>query len=109
MLPMIPILSGIIVGQGAAMTRRHALGLSAVYVLGMAITYALAGVAAGLAGALLSAWLQNPWVLGTFAAIFVLLSLSMFGLYELQLPARAADPAVERAAASAAAAPPARS
>ena len=86
MLPMIPILSGIIAGQGQHMTRRHALGLSLVYVLGMAITYALAGVAAGLAGTLLSAYLQNPWVLGGFAAIFVLLALSMFGLYELQLP-----------------------
>lgn len=86
MLPMIPILSGIIAGQGQHMTRRHALGLSSVYVLGMAITYALAGVAAGLAGTLLSAYLQNPWVLGGFAAIFVLLALSMFGLYELQLP-----------------------
>jgi thiol:disulfide interchange protein DsbD len=86
MLPMIPILSGIIVGHGHQMTRRHAVGLASVYVLGMAITYALAGVAAGLAGTLLSAWLQNPWVLGSFAAIFVLLALSMFGLYELQLP-----------------------
>jgi len=86
MLPMIPILSGIIVGHGRNMTRRHALGLSAVYVFAMAITYALAGVAAGLAGSLLSAYLQSPWVLGSFAAIFVLLSLSMFGLYELQLP-----------------------
>ncbi|HEY3047061.1 MAG TPA: protein-disulfide reductase DsbD, partial [Polaromonas sp.] len=86
MLPMIPILSGIIAGQGKHMTRRHALGLSSVYVLGMAITYALAGVAAGLAGTLLSAYLQKPWVLGGFAAIFVLLALSMFGLYELQLP-----------------------
>lgn len=86
MLPMIPILSGIIVGQGHTMTRRHALGLSAVYVLAMAITYAAAGVAAGLAGTLLSAYLQTPWVLGSFAAIFVLLALSMFGFYELQLP-----------------------
>ncbi|MEO5669896.1 MAG: protein-disulfide reductase DsbD, partial [Ramlibacter sp.] len=86
MLPMIPILSGIIVGQGQRMTRRHALGLSSSYVLGMAITYALAGVAAGLAGTLLSAYLQNAWVLGGFAAIFVLLALSMFGFYELQLP-----------------------
>ncbi|HEX9720069.1 MAG TPA: protein-disulfide reductase DsbD [Ramlibacter sp.] len=86
MLPMIPILSGIIVGQGHTMTRRHALGLSAVYVLGMAITYAAAGVAAGLAGTLLAAYLQTPWVLGSFAAIFVLLALSMFGFYELQLP-----------------------
>ena len=86
MLPMIPILSGIIAGHGSQMTRRHALGLSAVFVLSMAVTYALAGVAAGLAGTLLSAYLQNPWVLGSFAAIFVLLALSMFGLYELQLP-----------------------
>jgi thiol:disulfide interchange protein DsbD len=86
MLPMIPILSGIIVGQGGHPTKRHAVGLSAVYVLGMAITYAAAGVAAGLAGSLLSAFLQNPWVLGAFAAVFVLLALSMFGLYELQLP-----------------------
>ena len=87
MLPMIPTLSGIIVGHGPHLTRRHAVGLSAVYVLAMAITYALAGVVAGLAGTLLSAYLQNPWVLGSFAAIFVLLALSMFGLYELQLPA----------------------
>lgn len=87
MLPMIPILSGIIVGHGQRLTRRHAIGLSAVYVLAMAVTYALAGVAAGLAGTLLSAYLQNPWMLGSFAAIFVLLALSMFGLYELQLPA----------------------
>jgi thioredoxin:protein disulfide reductase len=87
MLPMIPILSGIIVGHGQHMTRLHALGLSSVYVLAMAMTYALAGVAAGLAGTLLSAYLQSPWVLGSFAAIFVLLALSMFGLYELQLPA----------------------
>jgi thiol:disulfide interchange protein DsbD len=86
MLPMMPILSGIIVGHGQHMTRRHALGLSSVYVLGMALTYAAAGVAAGLAGSLLSAYLQSPWVLGSFAVIFVLLALSMFGLYELQLP-----------------------
>ncbi|HUG25401.1 protein-disulfide reductase DsbD [Piscinibacter sp.] len=86
MLPMIPILSGIIVGHGQHLTRRRAVGLSAVYVLGMAVTYALAGVAAGLAGTLLAAYLQNPWVLGSFAVIFVLLALSMFGLYELQLP-----------------------
>ncbi len=87
MLPMIPILSGIIVGHGKHVTRRHAFGLPLVYVLAMALTYALAGVAAGLAGTLLSSYLQNPWVLGGFAAIFVLLALSMFGLYELQLPA----------------------
>lgn len=87
MLPMIPILSGIIVGQGADTTKRRAVGLSAIYVLGMALTYAAAGVAAGLAGSMLSTALQSPWVLGAFAAIFVALALSMFGLYELQLPA----------------------
>ncbi|HAF44249.1 MAG TPA: thiol:disulfide interchange protein, partial [Gallionellaceae bacterium] len=56
------------------------------YVLGMAITYAIAGVAAGYSGNLISSALQTPWVLGSFAALFVLLSLSMFGFYELQLP-----------------------
>jgi thiol:disulfide interchange protein DsbD len=86
MLPMVPILSAVIVGQAHHLTRRHAFGLSASYVLGMALTYAAAGVAAGLAGTMLSAYLQNPWVLGAFALLFVLLSLSMFGLYELQLP-----------------------
>ena len=85
-LPMVPILSGIIVGHGHKLTRAHGLLLSVLYVLGMAITYALAGIAAGLSGALLSAALQNPWVLGAFAAVFVALALSMFGFYELQLP-----------------------
>lgn len=85
-LPMVPILSGIIVGRGEHLTRTHGLLLSAVYVLGMAITYALAGVAAGFSGALLSAALQNPWVLGGFALVFVALAMSMFGFYELQLP-----------------------
>lgn len=86
-LPMIPILSGIIVGRGTPMTRMHGLALSVAYVLGMAITYAIAGVAAGLSGAMLSAALQSPWVLGSFATLFVILALSMFGAYELQLPA----------------------
>lgn len=84
--PMIPILSGIIVGQGEKLEKARAFVLSLSYVLGMAITYALAGVAAGLSGKLLSAALQNPWVLGGFALVFVVLSLSMFGFYELQLP-----------------------
>ena len=84
--PMIPILSGIIVGRGHHITKMHAFILSLSYVLGMAITYALAGVAAGFSGDLISNALQTPWVLGGFAAVFVLLSLSMFGLYELQLP-----------------------
>ena len=84
--PMIPILSGLIVGRGHKITKTHAFILSLSYVLGMAITYAAAGVAAGLSGDLISNALQTPWVLGSFAALFVLLSFSMFGLYELQLP-----------------------
>lgn len=84
--PMIPILSGIIVGRGHKITHMHAFVLSLAYVLGMAITYAAAGVAAGFSGNLISNALQTPWVLGSFSGLFVLLSLSMFGLYELQLP-----------------------
>ena len=84
--PMIPILSGIIAGQGHKVTRGRAFALSLAYVLGMAVTYAAAGVAAGMTGTLLSVALQNPWVLGTFALVFVALSFSMFGFYELQLP-----------------------
>lgn len=84
--PMIPILSGIIVGHKGEMSHTHGFMLSLAYVLGMALTYAVAGVAAGLSGTLISNALQTPWALGTGAAIFVLLSLSMFGFYELQLP-----------------------
>ena len=87
MLPMIPILSGIIVGRSSHPTKMHGFLLSLAYVLGMALTYAAIGVAAGLSGTLLSSALQTPWALGSFAAVFVLLSLSMFGFYELQLPA----------------------
>ena len=85
-LPMIPILSGIIVGEGRNATRTRAFTLSCAYVLGMSVTYTAIGVGAALSGSLLSAALQNPWVLSAFAAVFVLLSLSMFGWYELQLP-----------------------
>jgi len=84
--PMYPILSGIIVGHGHRITKGRAFVLSMAYVLGMAVAYAAAGVAAGLSGSMLSAALQNAWVLGAFAALFVVLSLSMFGFYELQLP-----------------------
>ena len=84
--PMIPILSGIIVGQNHH-SRLGSFLLSLAYVAGMAITYTLAGIAAALSGTLLSNSLQSPLVLGTVAVLFVLLSLSMFGLYELQLPA----------------------
>ena len=84
--PMIPILSGIIVNHGHAVSHARAFLLSLAYVLGMAVTYALVGIAAGLSGTLLSAALQNAWVLGAFALVFVALSFSMFGFYELQLP-----------------------
>jgi thiol:disulfide interchange protein DsbD len=84
--PMIPILSSIIVGQGEGITTRKAFVLSVTYVLAMAATYTIAGVVAGLFGANLQAAFQNPWILSSFAAVFVALSLSMFGFYELQLP-----------------------
>jgi len=85
-LPMIPILSGIIVGEGARIGKRRAFLLSLAYVLGMAATYAAAGVAAGWSGTYIAAALQNAWVLLAFALVFVVLALSMFGFYELQLP-----------------------
>ena len=84
--PMVPILSGIIVNHGHAVTHARAFWLSLAYVLGMAVTYAAVGVAAGFSGTLLSSALQNAWVLGGFALVFVVLSFSMFGFYELQLP-----------------------
>ncbi len=91
-LPMIPILSGIIVGDKKvhhhATSRLHAFNLSLAYTLGMALSYTLAGIAAGVSGQLLSNALQNPWVLSATALIFVALAMSMFGLYELRLPSR---------------------
>src|SRR5690606_33821277 len=69
--PMIPILSGIIAGQGRHATKMRGFALSLAYVLGMALTYAAVGIAAGLSGTLLSAALQNAWVLGAFSLIFV--------------------------------------
>ena len=86
-LPMIPILSGIIVGEGSALGKMRALFLSVSYVLGMALAYAAAGVAAAYSGSLIAAALQNAWVLGAFALVFVWLALSMFGFHDLQLPA----------------------
>ena len=86
-LPMVPILSFIIVGEGATATRLRGFVLSATYSLGMAIVYTLLGVSAGLLGEGLSAALQNPWVLSAFALLMAMLSLSMFGVYQLQMPA----------------------
>ncbi len=84
--PMIPILSSIIAGQGDSITTRKAFTMSLVYVLAMALTYTVAGVVAGLFGSNLQAAFQNPWILSTFALVFVALSFSMFGFYELQMP-----------------------
>ncbi|HHS99349.1 MAG TPA: protein-disulfide reductase DsbD, partial [Thiomicrospira sp.] len=84
--PMIPILSSIIVGQGDQLTTRRAFVMSLVYVLAMSVTYTVAGVLAGVFGENLQAAFQNPWIIGSFSAIFILLALSMFGFYELQLP-----------------------
>ena len=86
-LPMVPILSGIIAGQGAAATPRRSFTLSLAYVLGMALTNTLAGVAAAAAGQQLQAFFQQTWIIVAFALLFVVLAASMFGLFTLQLPA----------------------
>ncbi len=87
-LPMLPILSAVIIGrgQGREPTPGRALALSASYVLAMSLMYTAAGVVAGLFGANLQAVFQEPWVLSVFSLFFVLLALSMFGLYEIQMP-----------------------
>ena len=88
-LPMLPILAGLVLGNGAS-ARRGWL-LAGVYVLSMALVYAALGVVAALLGASLQAWLQQPWLLGSLAALFVVLALPMFGAFELQLPAALRD------------------
>ena len=88
-LPMLPILAGLIVGSGATPKRGFALATS--YVVSMALVYAAMGVLAAMLGANLQALLQNPWLLGSFAAVFVLLALPMFGFFELQLPVTVRD------------------
>lgn len=85
-LPMVPILSSIIVGQGKNSSALRGFTLSTTYVLGMASTYAIAGMIVGMTGEKVQVILQQPVVLWSFAAVFVILSLSMFGFYELQLP-----------------------
>ena len=88
-LPMVPILSGIIVGAGRdrPVSRGRALALSLSYVLGMALTYAIAGAAFALAGKQAQAFFQQPWIIVLFAGLFVLLALGMFGVFNLQVPA----------------------
>lgn len=88
-LPMLPILAGLVVGSGASAGRGFAVAGS--YVISMALVYAGLGVLAALLGANLQALLQQPWILGSFAALFVLLALPMFGFFELQLPSALRD------------------
>lgn len=86
MYPMIPILSSLIAGQGTNLSTTKAFSLSAVYVLSMASVFAVVGILVGLSGFNIQPLFQNPWVLSAFAALFVLLALSMFGLFQLQMP-----------------------
>jgi thiol:disulfide interchange protein DsbD len=86
-LPMVPILSGIIAGQGSSVTPKRAFTLSLAYVLGMAVTNTLAGVAAAAAGQQVQALFQKPWIIVLFALFFVVMALSMFGLFTIQVPA----------------------
>lgn len=84
-LPMIPILSGLIVGSTERTGPWRGLGLSAAYVVSMAAAYSFLGMAAGHFGQNLQAWMQNPWIIGAFSMLFVLLALAMFGVFDLQL------------------------
>lgn len=86
-LPMIPILSSLIAGQGKRINQRNAFFLSLTYVLAMSVTYTIAGVMAATLGQNIQVWFQNPWVLVGFSALFVLLALSTFGFFQLQIPA----------------------
>jgi thiol:disulfide interchange protein DsbD len=85
-LPMIPILSVLIVGQGKQVSRMRGLSLAGAYVLGMSIIYTLLGVLAGLSGAGLAAWLQTPWVLSVFALLLILFGLAMFDVIRVEMP-----------------------
>jgi thiol:disulfide interchange protein DsbD len=85
-LPMVPILSGIIAGAGANVSPARGFGLAFSYVMGMALVYTSLGIAAAMAGAQLQAFFNQPWVLALFAGVFILLALGMFGLYDLQMP-----------------------
>ena len=85
-LPMVPILSSIIAGQGGTVSTSRGFFLSLSYVLGMAATYTAAGALAALAGGQIQAMFQKPWIIGLFASLFFVLALGMFGLFELQMP-----------------------
>ena len=85
-LPMVPILSSIIAGQGKSVSKTKAVYLSIFYVLGTAVTYALMGALAGATGEQLQSYFQNIWAIGAMVIIFVIMSLSMFGFYIIELP-----------------------
>ncbi len=85
-LPMVPILSVLLVGEQHHVTKRRGFMLAAAYVAGMSVVYTALGVAAGLSGAGLAAWLQTPWVLALFSLLLVILALAMFDVYQFQMP-----------------------
>jgi thioredoxin:protein disulfide reductase len=89
--PMIPILSAIIIGEGARVTRARGFALSLAYVIGMALVYTALGVAAALVGQSLGAWLQNPWVLGAFGVLLTIFALTLIAGFDLALPQRWQD------------------
>ncbi|MFM0757092.1 protein-disulfide reductase DsbD [Paraburkholderia strydomiana] len=86
--PMIPILSAIIIGEGARVTRARGLALSLAYVVGMALVYTALGIAAALVGQSLGAWLQNPWVLGAFGVLLTVFALTLIAGFDIALPQR---------------------
>jgi len=85
-LPMVPIVSSIIAGQGEDVTKTKAVLLAVAYVLGTAVTYAIMGALAGATGEQLQSYFQNVWAIGAMTLVFVLMALSMFGLFTIQLP-----------------------
>jgi thiol:disulfide interchange protein DsbD len=89
--PMIPILSAIIIGEGARVTRARGFALSLAYVIGMALVYTALGIAAALIGQSLGAWLQNPWVLGAFAVLLTVFALTLIAGFDLAFPQRWQD------------------
>ncbi|MFM0044746.1 protein-disulfide reductase DsbD [Paraburkholderia sediminicola] len=89
--PMIPILSAIIIGEGARVTRARGFALSLAYVIGMALVYTALGIAAALVGQSLGAWLQNPWVLGTFGVLLTVFALTLIAGFDIALPQRWQD------------------
>ena len=95
-LPMVPILSGIIAGEGDNVSPMRGFTLALSYVMGMAIIYTVAGVAAAAAGLQLQATFNQPWILILFAGLFVVLALGMFGAYDLQMPSGHAKQAFQR-------------